>query len=276
MEILPAVGGRIVRLFDRVAGHEWLWTNPHLRLREPVYGRSYVQEFDAGGWDEILPSVDPCFLTTPEGRVNVPDHGDLVQLPWRVLSAGRTYVEMEAAGRSLPFLFRRRVELHGRRVSMDYGLENRGTFAFPWLWCTHPLLPFDSSLNLETSAAYHVHYAAGAAASLQDKTIGWHELPSRGAAWAVKLFSARGAVDRVVVRRHGGGALEFSWNADAAPYLGLWVNNGGWSGCGSEPYHNIGIEPTTLPFDDLSATEAPPVLSPGETSRWKLQLDLHP
>lgn len=276
LETLPSVGGRIVRLFDRVAGHDWLWTNPHLPLREPVYGRSYVQELDAGGWDEILPSVAPCRLTTPAGRVEVPDHGDLVQLPWRVLSAGAAQVEMEAAGRCLPFLFRRRVELRGRRVSLDYRLVNRGTFAFPWLWCAHPLLPFDSSLQVETGALFHVHYAAGAAAFLQDKTIGWDELPSRGERWAVKLFSAKGPVDRVVVRRPSGGALEFSWNAEEAPYLGLWVNNGGWSGCGSEPYDNLGIEPSTLPLDDLSAAAAPPVLPPGEIRRWHLQLDLHP
>lgn len=275
LEILPSVGGRIVRLFDRLAGRDWLWANPHLPLREPVYGRSYVQELDGGGWDEILPSVAPCSLTTPAGRVEVPDHGDLVQLPWRVLSAGAARVEMEATGRSLPFLFRRRVELRGRRVLLEYRLENRGAFAFPWLWCAHPLLPFDSSLQVETDALFRVHAGSGAAAFLQDKTIGWDELPSRGERWAVKLFSAKGSVDRVVVRRPVGGALEFSWNVEELPYLGLWVNNGGWSGCGSEPYENLGIEPSTLAFDDLSAAGEPPFLPPGEIRRWHLQLDLY-
>jgi len=275
MEILPAAGGRMVRLLDRPAGHDWLWSNPHLAPRAPVYGQSYVKELDAGGWDEILPSVDPCRVPTTGGVVSIPDHGDLVQTAWKVISAGEAHLEMEAVGQSLPFLFRRRLELRGRHVAWDYRLENRGTFAFPWLWCAHPLLPFDAGTEVETTAVFHVLYATGAAVSLQSRTIRWEELPSRGAPWAAKLFSARGVTDRMVVRQRRGVSFELAWNAEETPCLGLWVNNGGWSGCGSAPYHNLGVEPSTLPIDDLSAAEKPPFLAPGESRRWSLRLHLH-
>jgi len=53
------------------------------------------------------------------------------------------------------------------------------------------------------------------------------------------------------------------------------VNNGGWSGCGSEPYFNLGIEPATLPIDNLTAADNPPILQPGETRCWCLEVTLN-
>ena len=68
LEILPSVGGKISSIFDKSSGQEWLWTNPWLPLRQPVYGESYVGSLDFGGWDEIFPSVDPCRIPTPGGE----------------------------------------------------------------------------------------------------------------------------------------------------------------------------------------------------------------
>ena len=276
LEILPTIGGKIANLFDKVNGQEWLWTNPWLPLRDPDYGESYVAALDFGGWDEIFPSVDPCRISTPDGVAMVPDHGDLVQMPWRVVSSGAEHVEMEVEGRSLPFLFRRRLVLNERGVHFQYSVENRGDFAFPWLWCAHPLVPLDADLSLEAGADFQVLYASGAAEGLQGRKVSWGELPSRSERWAAKLFSVKAAVERVLVRKGNGASLSLEWNSSDIPYLGLWVNNGGWSGCGSEPYFNLGIEPATLPIDNLSAAENPPLLQPRETRHWNLDVVLNP
>lgn len=276
LEILPSVGGKIASLFDKANGQEWLWTNPWLRLRNPVFGESYVGSLDFGGWDEIFPSVDPCGISTPGDEALVPDHGDLVQMPWRVVSSGAEHVEMEVEGRSLPFLFRRRLVLNGRQIQFHYSVENRADFAFPWLWCAHPLVALDSDLSLDAGADFQVLYASGAAADLQGRKVSWSELPPRSERWAAKLFSEKGAVERVSVRKGNGASLSLQWNPSDIPYLGLWVNNGGWSGCGSEPYFNLGIEPATLPIDNLAAAKNPPVLQPGETRRWSLEVNLNP
>ena len=49
LEILPSVGGKIVSLFDKSYRQEWLWANPWLPLRNPVFGESYVGSLDFGG-----------------------------------------------------------------------------------------------------------------------------------------------------------------------------------------------------------------------------------
>ena len=83
-------------------------------------------------------------------------------------------------------------------------------------------------------------------------------------------------MERVCIQKGNGASLGLSWNPSEIPYLGLWVNNGGWSGCGSEPYFNLGIEPATLPIDNLTNAENPPVLQPGETRCWSLEVTLNP
>ncbi len=182
---------------------------------------------------------------------------------------------MEVEGRSLPFLFRRRLVMTGRRIQFHYSVKNHGAFAFPWLWCAHPLVPLDADLSLEAEADFQVLYASGAAEGLQGRRVSWSELPPRTARWAAKLFSEKGAVSQVCIRRGDGASLGLSWNPSEIPYLGLWVNNGGWSGCGSEPYFNLGIEPATLPIDNLTAAENPPVLQPGVTRCWSLEAHLN-
>jgi hypothetical protein len=82
-------------------------------------------------------------------------------------------------------------------------------------------------------------------------------------------------VERVRIQKGNGASLGLSWNPSEIPYLGLWVNNGGWSGCGSEPYFNLGIEPATLPIDNLTAADNPPILQPGETRCWCLEVTLN-
>ncbi|MGA0845409.1 MAG: hypothetical protein ACO3RV_02625 [Luteolibacter sp.] len=275
LEILPSVGGKISSLIDKKSDHEWLWTNPWLKLRNPHYGESYVSSLDFGGWDEIFPSIEPCRISTPEGEVVVPDHGDLVQLPWRVVASGMNCIEMEVEGRCLPFLFRRHIDLEGAKIRLNYSVQNLANYPFPWMWCTHLLMPLDPDTMLEAAADFHVFHGMGTAACLHDRAISWSELPPRSERWSAKLFSQFRSLNSVRISKRDGLSLRLDWNSFDIPYLGLWVNHGGWSGCGSDPYLNLGIEPTTQPADQLSAVKDPPQLQPRETIQWSLDVTLN-
>lgn len=262
----PEQGGKWRSLRDRRSGREWLWRNPHLEVSPIRYGDSFIEQHDTGGWDEIFPSVAPFG--------SIPDHGDLVQLPWQVDEQSDTRLTMSLQGRCFPFRFERTVRLDGASIRCDYGLKNTGDESFDWLWCTHPLLPFSSDLRLEAAGSFQVAAAMGAAAALAGQRIRLNQLPGDAAPWAVKLFSERTVVDEITVRHADGSALRFLWDARQIPYLGLWINRGAWSGCGSAPYFNLGIEPAMLPVDDLSEAPQPPVLAPGDVVEWSLEVDV--
>lgn len=262
----PEQGGKWRSLLDRRTGREWLWSNPHLSVGSIRYGDSYIEKLDTGGWDEIFPSVDPCGA--------IPDHGDLVQLPWQVDTLEQERLLMSVEGRCYPSRFERDLRLDGATIRCDYHLRNLGDEAFSWLWCAHPLLPLSPDLTVEADCEFEVLYGSGAAEGLEGQSLLWNELPSSDQRWAAKLFSKCGAVETVTMRRSDGSGLRMKWNPQEIPYLGLWVNNGGWSGCGSEPYFNLGVEPATLPVDNLSETKNPSVLAAGESAQWSLDISI--
>ncbi len=268
---LPAHGGKISSLFDKKHAHEWLWCNPQLSLRPPQYGESYVKGLDFGGWDEIFPSVDPCRIAMDESEMDIPDHGDLVQLPWSIRQEGHS-VEMSVRGRCCNFQFTRRVELEGPELRFSYRVENLNGVTFPWLWCAHPLVSFNKGLTVETDAQFLVVYASGAAETLNKKWIIWNDLPPRTEPWAAKLFSEKGKTSGIRLRHDSGAALAFAWDAQEIPYLGLWANHGNWSGCGCAPYFNLGVEPAFLPVDNLREAVEPRHLHPYASCKWSLCL----
>ena len=50
-----------------------------------------------------------------------------------------------------------------------------------------------------------------------------------------------------------------------------------WSGCGSEPYTNLGLEPATSPYDCVNEAienDTVPWLQPGEERRWSLKVEM--
>ena len=97
-------------------------------------------------------------------------------------------------------------------------------------------------------------------------------------AFDCKLFVKTPDSGRVSVH-HCTGHESLTMNVDGAvlPWLGLWVNNRGWSGCDAEPYRNLGLEPSTAAYDsvgDAIDTKTIPWIEPGETRRWTLKMEL--
>jgi len=279
VRIQPAMGGKVTSLYDKRHSHEWLWSNPHLESPVANYNRSYIRELDTGGLDEVLPSVDPLCTELPGcGLVKIPDHGDLVRLPWEVEEQSEAVIRMGVSGMCLPFRFQRTLKLRDRSVEFQYRLVNTGTCAFPCLWCLHPLVPLENDLRVipPERAFFKVAAALGESGIERGTLVRWNDLPPFSAgAYAVKLFSEAGIVDTCSLRSGSGASLRMDWNAQAVPFLGIWLNNGYWSGCGSEPYRNIGIEPTTWAADTPEGQSLSQYLQPGEVREWMLTVTLN-
>jgi len=273
--ICPDLGGRMTSLVDR-RGLEWLWSNPHLASRPPVYGESYIEKLDGGGWDEILPSVSPCQI--PDTG-NIPDHGDIAHLPATIVSARKNHVVLSTNLRSLPLRFTRDLRLQDSQLKISYTLESLSDRPIPYLWAAHPLFLLES--GMEITGIEDIHFQTSAEIGKPPSPIRY--IPDFHAAdfqpYACKLFSPAGSMKRIGLRRRDGSAIELSWDPGEIPHVGLWLNVGAWSGCGSPPYFNLGIEPTTSPHDSLvdaikdgSAMQ----IQSGERKQWSLTFETHP
>lgn len=141
--LMPALGGKIGSL--RVGANELL--QGPLKPLQPRTRSMAFSDADASGWDECLPSVAACQIQTEAGQANIPDHGDLWQLPWQVLHASPDSATMRVTCFSLPLQLTRSVILTetspGWRLQLLYSLVNLGAYRVPWSWCAHPLFAVD-------------------------------------------------------------------------------------------------------------------------------------
>ncbi len=298
ISILPAAGGNISAITDRRSGRNWLWQNPHIPISSNRIGEDYGQHLDSGGWDEILLSVSADQIALPgAGKHSIADHGDLVRQCWTANvsknETGNELCETTVTGTTLDYEFRRILTLHrdSPRLSVEYTLSNKEKFAIPWFWCAHPLLDVKPCmrLNLPKGLRFRVEGEDQAKIRHQWPTIRFEQNEIIDLS---KIFDNDGKTRRfaskIFVRAPEDGTvtveapdsherLTLRFDPEILPWLGLWINNRGWSGCGSEPYRNLGVEPTTAPYDKVSdaiANDAVRWLKPGESCQWTLCVEL--
>jgi galactose mutarotase-like enzyme len=102
-------------------------------------------------------------------------------------------------------------------------------------------------------------------------------LPASGG-WATKLFARSAPEGRAVVTDPlRGEALELQWDAGEIPWVGLWLNPGGF-GPQDVPYYNLAVEPCLAAPDELDRAvrewQVAPILRPGEERTWRLTVVL--
>src|SRR5579859_7225354 len=138
LEVVPELGAKIISLKDLRSGREWLWHPPQGRkLFRNRQGDDFFQS-PLTGIDECFPTIAPCVW---QGR-QLPDHGELWNLPWTVDDAswGHGILKTTARPKLSPFEFARTIELHQNEVRVEYQLTNRGDARERFLWAIHPLL----------------------------------------------------------------------------------------------------------------------------------------
>ena len=297
--VVPELGGKIVSMLSRRSGREWLWSNPNLPFRKPPPGVSNFCHYDTGGWDEVFPTVNPCHVNDSAwGDRMLTDHGELWYRPWRTIAA--ELVAHEAAtltlavdNPELPFRFERTLTLAAEfgPLTVRYELTNVSDRPLPYIWAAHPLLAIEpgdtirlpAGTHMTSTASFGLEFAAGSASFAwptarlaSGQTIDLSRVPDRTAQFAVKLFATNMSPARVeIVDKVEHASLHISLDGAEIPCCGFWLNYGGWSGAGTAPYVNVGIEPTTSPHDDLSVAlsqQNARVLEKSEAARWQLTI----
>ncbi|MBM3259036.1 MAG: hypothetical protein FJY99_04740 [Candidatus Sericytochromatia bacterium] len=272
LEVVPAEGGRIVRL--EAHGHAWLWSNPSLqppnRVDEPG---SYVAAHDDGGWDEIFPNLSP--RQCDDGQA-WPDHGELWGRAWDVVRSNRESLALAVVSKLLPVRLERSIRLLSPgKVALTYMVDNLSDTELAFTWAAHPLLAVSPGARLHVKEPL-AWWPEATGTSLPQALLDG-VMPGREAGVACKAFAPAPADGQLTVLDDGH-ALCFRWDPARIPHVGLWMNAGGWSGVpGAPPYHNLAVEPCIGPSDDFEracalAPEAT-MLAPRETRTWWLDLE---
>lgn len=248
-------GGRITSL--RGADIEWLLQPAGL----PPQDNSFVGS-GLAGWDECIPTVAAC--TGADGRA-VPDHGSVWAREWTVDGNGYGTVQVEQ------FRFGRRIRHSQSGLRLDYLVHSIAEEPIAVLWAAHPqvLSPPGTAVEIAVGDRGVLEVYPG-----PPRIVPWHQIRSidavpNGAARKIYL-PVNEPVSAARLIRPDGRWLEWRWDPQLVPHLGVWFDNGAYAA-----QSVIAIEPAIGWYDslDMAANNGTAMrLAAGETRRWWLAL----
>jgi galactose mutarotase-like enzyme len=285
--LLPGLGAKIVSIFDRRAGYEWL-VGPGSRPLRPVSYAAVFVDQDMSGWDEMFPTIDACSYPVEGayGGRQLPDHGEAWTLCWETDRADHGCVTMSSRGKALPYRLERTVSfMEVDRLKLSYILTNLGEQPFIYLWAAHPQFTGLASARVvlppEVCQVVNVmnHPVWGAPGTRYT----WPEATTPdGTTW--RLDHCRPVTHHACRKFYippetpigwagiedpqSGCSIHLEWDPLQVPYLGIWVDEGVYN---TAP--TIALEPSTAYYDSLALAYQLglyPVLAPGEHREWSL------
>jgi galactose mutarotase-like enzyme len=288
--LLPELGAKVISLVDLSSGREWIATQEGV-----VFGRAALDDdyadHDKSGWDECFPSIGAGFYpAAPWAGASLADHGELWSRPWRC-QAEVDSIACTIYGARFPYRFERSLSLEGASVHADYTVSNLVEIPFPCFWAMHPLFaaepgmrvvlarPVRVTCELSTHApalgSYLERLDWPVARAADGAQVDLATLRPADSGFAIKLFTDRLSVGRAALHQPATGEwLGVRFDCARIPYLGLWLNQGGWPSRERGLYH-VALEPATARADQLDVAMRlgeVPALPPYGTQTWRVTL----
>lgn len=150
ISIAPALGGKIIGIYNKHLKKEFLWTNKDLPLATHVHGADYDANF-FGGIDELIPNDLPETIDS----ISYPDHGELwttalqyqitdrkITLHGKLKLSGLSYSKTVYSDPSAPIIW------------LDYKIKNETDEQRNFLWKLHAALHIEPGDKLITPAKH--------------------------------------------------------------------------------------------------------------------------
>lgn len=296
LTIVPALGGKIVSLIRLETGREYLLppSAPDRVCRTPSYGDSF-EAYEAGGFDECLPTVAECgYPEEPFRSSRLPDHGDVWCLPAAVEIVGGQ-VRLTTSLRSLPLQFRKQISLEGNTVRLDYEATNLSPSTMKFLWSAHPLLRIEPGAEIvlpQEVQEVEVAWSNGERMGNPGDRCSWPEARERSgrnvalnrvvsptANTAEKLFTPRlseGSCGMFLPREEEW--IAFRFDCRLVPYVGVWICQGGWPLRQAAKTFTVALEPSMGRPDSLAEAvrrNECAVLGSYGSLRWWMEIEVH-
>ncbi|RNC83211.1 MAG: hypothetical protein ED557_10935 [Balneola sp.] len=293
VSILPECGGKISSIKSNKSGTEFL-LQPSQTIsneRDLQYGMSFLPPY-AFGFDDCFPNIAKTTLRLPIGERDYPDHGELWTSKFNYEINGREKsCKIETNGVFQEYIFKKKVSLNGKRLLIEYELENTSDTELNYIWSAHPLLevdPEDEILLPEGIRHFEVYYS-NIQSLLKGDHLQWPinvrnvALANVQEPWkeiALKLFANNISSGKAgFYRKKSDESIVFNFDTYHLRHLGLWLCYGGWPESSEEKQLTVAIEPTNCDTDCLSEAIQQgkhTSLMPGKSNSWFFELCIEP
>lgn len=153
LDVIPHLGGKIVRLVDKQARRDVLWHNPAIGPARAECGSNFDDHF-SGGWDDIFPNAAECVDSS--GR-RLPHMGEIWTLPLdHTVRSSPTEVRLQMSGVTPVTATRwtRTLVVAGDEpvVELTTDIENLSDVPLDFMWGSHPTLAIHPGFRFDIPA----------------------------------------------------------------------------------------------------------------------------
>jgi galactose mutarotase-like enzyme len=265
--VLPDKGADVVELRHVPSGVDvlfkapWGLRPPGAPPREEAEGLEFIGNYE-GGWQELLPNAnDACSYD----GVEVPFHGEVALLPWRVERLGDGAARFSVRCERLPLALERVMRLRDGELVVDGTVTNVGAERVPFVWGQHLVLgpPFlEAGCRIELPATTIVtadqvweetarlepgQRSEWPHARLRDGgTVDLRDVPGPEAGSHDDLFVGGFSEGRATVANARLGLVfTLRWDERVHPWVVLWQPYGGARDRSLAGSYALGVEPWT-------------------------------
>lgn len=146
--LVPALGGKLISVYNKSLQKEFLWINQHLELAVNEPGAEYDPNF-LGGIDELIPNDIPENID----GIEYPDHGELWTTPLHYTIENNKVIlsgKLKLSGLS----YQKTIQLSddAPTIQLEYHIKNDSSAVRNFLWKLHAALQIQKDDVLVTSA----------------------------------------------------------------------------------------------------------------------------
>ncbi|MBM7035240.1 aldose epimerase family protein [Vibrio ulleungensis] len=292
-EWIPDYGAKMVSLVVKTTSeHELLYQTPLTKLVCPSYGADFGS-FETSGFDECFPSIEECQVEVEEqGRLtsmSIPDHGDVWSLPWQYHIEPDGSLMFSVTSALIPYQLTKKVTLENNELIINYRVELTGTVTkMPFLWTPHALFSYQPDTTILIPKHLNTITSVCPVGRLQDQTKRYtypRHTQADGIDWDGSVFAQQDEglcekfyFDPLLNSEDWFGfqdsrcRLMMNVDANVAPYLGVWKNQGAHNGT-----HNFALEPCSGIYDSAQMAQnngTSAYVTANSPATWHLKLKI--
>ncbi|MBL7699088.1 MAG: DUF5107 domain-containing protein [Chitinophagaceae bacterium] len=148
VSVVPAIGGKILSIYNKQLKHEFLWTNENLELKRHGPGTEYDPNF-LGGIDELIPNDIPEIID----GIAYPDHGEL----WTTSlhhETGDNKIKVYGTLKLSGLYYSKTISLveNSPAVHLQYHIKNNSGKPINFMWKLHAALNIMAEDKIVTPA----------------------------------------------------------------------------------------------------------------------------